>query len=282
MTVETPLLAPSPPRVQDGIASVFDRASGYYRTLRWEQNRLTRFEKSLTEQTLRLALGTTEVESALEIGCGPGTWTGLLAERAQRVLALDLSEGMLELAGEAWRGHDRIRFQQGDAARFSTDQAFDLVMSVRVLEYVPEWRDVVGRFADLVKPGGHAVVITKTPLSVWRGTGRERWFGPHTMARRLRGRQLDPEFWQRHIRVRDMRAAFAAAGFTDLQVHPVIVGLPVFVRGTKQYPLVPEFAEPPLLRAGQALWDWASRGGPARRIATLPLSESYAVWGRRR
>jgi SAM-dependent methyltransferase len=282
MTVESPSLAPSPPRVQDGIASVFDRASGYYRNLRWEQNRLTRFEKSLTEQTLRLALGAADVESALEIGCGPGTWTGLLAERAQRVLALDLSEGMLQLAGQAWRGHDRIRFQQGDAARFRADQAFDLVMSVRVLEYVPEWREVVGRFADLVKPGGHAVVITKTPFSVWRGTGRERWFGPHTMARRLRGRQLDPEFWQRHIRVRDMRAAFADAGFTELQVHPVIVGLPVFVRGTKQYPLVPEFAEPPFLRAGQALWEWASRGRPARRIATLPLSESYAVWGRRR
>ena len=267
-------------RVQEGIASVFDRAAGYYRDMRWEKNRVTRLEKRLTRQVLAEELGGGPAASALEIGCGPGTWTPLLAQRAREVTALDLSEKMLERAREAV-GEPNVSFVQGDVARFHPDRAFDLVMSVRVLEYVPEWRSIVRRLEDLVAPGGRAVIVTKTPVSVWRGTGRERWFGPHTMARRLAGRKLDPEFWQRYIPVREMRRAFAEAGLVDIRVRPVIFGLPAYVRGTKQYPIIPGFAEAPALRATEAAWHWVSARGKRVRRASLVLAESYAVSGRR-
>jgi ubiquinone/menaquinone biosynthesis C-methylase UbiE len=267
-------------RVQEGIASVFDRAAGYYGDMRWEKNRVIRFEKRLTHDVIEEELGAGPVGAALEIGCGPGTWTPLLAERARQVVALDLSERMLERARQALSGAP-VEFVQGDAASFRPGRAFDLVMSIRVLEYVPEWRSIVRRFEELVAPGGRAVVVTKTPLSVWRGTGRERWFGPHTLARRLTGRTLDPEFWQRHIPVREMRRAFAEAGLVDVRVRPVIFGLPVYVRGTKQYPIVPRFAEPAALRATEAAWRRVSSGGGAVRTASLVFAESYAVSGRR-
>jgi ubiquinone/menaquinone biosynthesis C-methylase UbiE len=267
-------------RVQEGIASVFDRAAGYYRDMRWEKNRVTRLEKWLTRQVLVEELGDGPAGSALEIGCGPGTWTPLLAEQAGEVTALDLSEKMLERAREAVR-EPNVTFVQGDAANFVPDRAFDRVMSVRVLEYVPEWRSIVRRLEDLVAPGGRAVIVTKTPVSLWRGTGRERWFGPHTMARRLTGRQLDPEFWQRYIPVREMCRAFAEAGLVDVKVRPVIFGLPVYVRGTKQYPIIPRAAEAPALRATSALWRWVSGRGEGIRRVSLVLAESYAVSGRR-
>ncbi len=267
-------------RVQEGIASVFDRAAAYYRDMRWEKNRVTRLEKRLTRQVLVEELGDGPAGSALEIGCGPGTWTPLLADKAGEVTALDLSERMLERAREAVR-EPNVTFVQGDAASFVTDRAFDRVMSVRVLEYVPEWRSIVRRLEDLVAPGGRAVIVTKTPVSVWRGTGRERWFGPHTMARRLTGRKLDPEFWQKYIPVREMCRAFAEAGLVDVKVRPVIFGLPVYVRGTKQYPIIPRPAEAPALRATSALWRWVSRRGEGIRRVSLVLAESYAVSGRR-
>ena len=228
----------------------------------------------------RFATCTGPAGSALEIGCGPGTWTPLLADKAGEVTALDLSERMLERAREAVR-EPNVTFVQGDAASFVTDRAFDRVMSVRVLEYVPEWRSIVRRLEDLVAPGGRAVIVTKTPVSVWRGTGRERWFGPHTMARRLTGRKLDPEFWQKYIPVREMCRAFAEAGLVDVKVRPVIFGLPVYVRGTKQYPIIPRPAEAPALRATSALWRWVSRRGEGIRRVSLVLAESYAVSGRR-
>ena len=269
------------PRVQDGIASVFDRASGYYRTMRWDQNRVVRFEAELTRRVLEDELGRGPVSRALEIGCGPGTWTSLLTARSNAVDAIDLSSNMLELA-RASTDDVRVSFVQADAARYQPAQPYDLVMSVRVLEYIPEHDDILSRLEHLVTPGGRAVIITKTPLSVWRGTGRERWFGPHTMARWLTGRRLDPEFWQEYLPVRRVRALFSAAGFTDIRVRPVIFGLPVYVRGSKQYPLVPRIAEPPMLAATDAAWRWVSRRGQTVQLASLVLSESYAVSGRRR
>jgi hypothetical protein len=77
-----------------------------------------------------------------------------------------------------------------------------------------------------------------------------------------------------------MVRAFQAAGLVDIRVRPVIFGLPIYMRGTKQYPLVPSFAEQPFLSASKNVWTWVSAGSQMRRTAALPLAESYAVSGR--
>ncbi|HVB77919.1 MAG TPA: class I SAM-dependent methyltransferase [Candidatus Nitrosotalea sp.] len=265
-----------------GVARVFTEASGYYRNLRWEKNRLTRFERDLTARTLEEELGADGRGAALELGCGPGTWTGMLTARATSVLAVDISSGMLEEARSSSASGGQVEFRQGDISGFDPgSRTFDLILSVRVLEYVPAWRNVVGSFGRWLNPGGRAVVITKTPFSVWRGTGRTRWFGPRTLANRLSRRQANPDFWQRYIPVRGMVGAFKEAGLTDIVVRPVIFGLPIFMRGTKQYPIVPPFAEGPVIRASGAAWNWVSRRPQPERMLFLPLAESYAVSGRR-
>ncbi|HEV2028876.1 MAG TPA: methyltransferase domain-containing protein [Candidatus Dormibacteraeota bacterium] len=267
--------------IQAGVARVFDDAAGYYKEMRWEKNRLAQFEKWLTQTTVEDELGDAGVSKALELGCGPGTWTGLLADRAAQVLAVDLSEAMLGQAGRSLAQRSNIELKQADIGSFDPgSQTFDRILSVRVLEYVPEWQHVVESFGRWLSPGGRAVVVTKTPISIWRGTGRERWFGPNTLARRLTGRSLNRDFWQRYIPVRGMVRAFQAAGLVDIRVRPVIFGLPIYMRGTKQYPLIPPFAEQPFLSASKNLWTWVSAGSQMRRTAALPLAESYAVSGR--
>lgn len=52
---------------------------------------------------------------ALEIGCGTGNFARLLAERAGRVLALDLSPQMIRLARERSASYSNIDFLEGDA-----------------------------------------------------------------------------------------------------------------------------------------------------------------------
>ncbi len=270
------------PSVQQGIQRVYDEASTYYRNLRWEKNRLTRFERDLTRRTLEAEVGDEKVDSILELGCGPGTWTGLLAQRTRKLKAVDLSPGMLEQARRSVP-EAHVAFVNADAVSFQTDEQFDRVVSVRVLEYIPEWETVVRKLGVLVKPGGRAVLITKTPLSVWRGTGRERWFvaGPKRLARRILGRARPNDFWQRYIPVRAMRRTLHESGFTDIRVRPVIFGLPVFARGTQQYPIVPEFAEPALLNAVDRTWSWVSARGNSVRTVSLVFSESYAISARR-
>ena len=274
---------PGLPAVQQGIQRVYDEASTYYRNLRWDKNRLTRFERDLTRRTIDEEVGPERVDSILEVGCGPGTWTALLAEKASHVTAVDLSPGRLEQARRAVP-YERVEFINADAATFEPDRQYDTAVSVRVLEYIPEWSAVVNKLGRLVKPGGRVVLITKTPLSVWRGTGRERWFvaGPKRMVRRIRGESLPNDFWQKHISVRAMCQNLQEAGFVDIRVRPVIFGLPIFMRGTKQYPIVPPFAEQPFLWASKNAWQWVSAGSQLRRTAALPLAESYAVSGRQR
>jgi len=65
-------------------------------------------------------------------------------------------------------------------------------MSVRVLEYVPEWREIIARLERLVAPGGRASSSPRRRSSVWRGTGRSRWFGPRNLLQRLLRRETDP------------------------------------------------------------------------------------------
>jgi 16S rRNA (adenine1518-N6/adenine1519-N6)-dimethyltransferase len=53
-------------------------------------------------------------ETVLEVGPGPGTLTVGLAERAGRVIAVELDERMLAPLREALAGHDNVRIVHGD------------------------------------------------------------------------------------------------------------------------------------------------------------------------
>lgn len=263
---------------------IFDDASSYYQHLRWFKSRLTRFEYTLTRKVLLEELGPTPGARALEVGCGPGTWTREVAPRVGALTALDIAPQMLAQA-RAYVHTPNVRFVQGDVAQFplATEGPYDAIFSVRVLEYLEDWKPVVGQLLDAVAPGGRIVIITKTPLSVYRGTGRERALGQliRRVERRVRGVPA-PErhpFWQRYIPPTALAQLYAAHGLEQVRIRPVIYGLPIFVRGTKQYPVVPPFLELPVLAAFALGWQLADALPGPLRPAGLLFSESYAVSG---
>ncbi len=53
-------------------------------------------------------------DDVIEIGPGPGIMTGLVAERARSVVAIDTDEAMIAVAREELAGRDNIRFLHGD------------------------------------------------------------------------------------------------------------------------------------------------------------------------
>jgi SAM-dependent methyltransferase len=100
------------------------------------------------------------VGEALELACGPGTWTARLLRQASRVTALDASPEMLELA--AARVHDRrVRFIQADVFQWIPDRAYDFVFFGFWLSHVPLerfdafWSTV----AAALRPGGHVFFV---------------------------------------------------------------------------------------------------------------------------
>ncbi|MGC1377123.1 MAG: class I SAM-dependent methyltransferase [Anaerolineales bacterium] len=76
--------------------------------------------------------------TALEIGCGTGGFSRLLAERFRRVLALDLSPRSIEIAKERSRPYANIDFQVADvmAYEFSPEQ-FGCIASIATLHHLP-------------------------------------------------------------------------------------------------------------------------------------------------
>lgn len=100
--------------------------------------------------------------TCIEVGCGPGRMTAGLAERFDRVLALDVSPAMLEQARKAVPDeHVEFRPISGERLDGAGDASADAVVCYLVLQHLPS-RDVVlsyvSEFARVLKPGGEAFV----------------------------------------------------------------------------------------------------------------------------
>ena len=98
----------------------------------------------------------------VEVGCGPGRMTGVLAERFDRVVAVDVSEGMLERARSAVTASNvDFRLVAGDRLETVEDVIADTLVCYLVLQHLPERQVVHGylrEFARVLTPGGSAFV----------------------------------------------------------------------------------------------------------------------------
>ncbi len=100
--------------------------------------------------------GLAEGESVLDVGCGTGSLTLALAERAKvaRVTGLDLSEAYIAFA-RARTEDERIAFETADACALPyADGAFDRVMSMLVLNFVPDAPAATAEMVRVTRPGG--------------------------------------------------------------------------------------------------------------------------------
>ena len=117
----------------------------------------------------------------LEIACGTGYWTAVLAESAEHVLATDVSTEMMRIAREKPIPAGKAEFRVADAyALNSVAETFDAVVAMFWLSHVPKERmhgfleqlharlapDSVVFFADNVFMPGIGGELTRPPGSV--------------------------------------------------------------------------------------------------------------------
>lgn len=97
--------------------------------------------------------------NALEIGCGTGTFARRLAERSDRVLALDLSPNMIRIARECSEKNSNIDFECVDAMtwNFPSDQ-FDCIASIATLHHLP-MESMLLKMKSALKVGGTLLVL---------------------------------------------------------------------------------------------------------------------------
>jgi 2-polyprenyl-6-hydroxyphenyl methylase / 3-demethylubiquinone-9 3-methyltransferase len=123
---------------------------------------------------LRLRYVQTKVKlqdaQVLDVGCGGGILSESMARANARVLGIDLSQAVLDVAHlHALESQISVEYRSAAAEELAWERPaeFDLVTCMEMLEHVPEPAVTLASLAALTKPGGDIVVSTlnRNPLS---------------------------------------------------------------------------------------------------------------------
>ncbi len=146
------------------IATTYSMWSSTYDTDR----NLTR---DLDAQVTARFVGGLHFGSLLEIGCGTGKNTQVLAQHSGHVLALDVSPGMLAVARQKVQ-MPHVQFQQADLAQPwpCADAAVDAVVGNLVLEHIADLGFVFGEAARVLRPGGTLFLCELHPFKQYLGS----------------------------------------------------------------------------------------------------------------
>lgn len=122
-----------------------------------------------------LAPRLTSVRVALDLGCGTGRMAAWLAERADRVYAVDRSPEMLAVAFDSWGHLANIRWLESDLCDLALPEAADFALaSTDVLNYIltpDELERALLSVRECMHPGGTWALDTLGPrrLDTLRG-----------------------------------------------------------------------------------------------------------------
>jgi SAM-dependent methyltransferase len=128
-------------------------------------------ERDLDTLLGTLGLAVAPTDHVLDVGCGVGRLTRVLAARAAHVTALDVSPEMLTLAQEHNPSLENVEWVLGDGETLTgiEDASMDAVVSHVVLQHIPSAKVQLGyvtEFARVLKPGGWAAFGLSTDPGV--------------------------------------------------------------------------------------------------------------------
>lgn len=123
----------------------------------WNANQYSRFEKDRTLPSIDLAraIDLPGAKTALDIGCGIGNSTAVLAKEfpGAKIIGADNSANMLE---SAKKNHPDLEFIKLDAQGEieNIDMRFDIVFSNACIQWIPNHHTLLKNMFSLLNPGG--------------------------------------------------------------------------------------------------------------------------------
>ncbi len=96
---------------------------------------------------------------ALEIGCGKGEFSRRLAEKSERVLAIDLSPEMIRIARANSKQLSNLEFQIADVMSCDLPaEGFDCIATIATLHHLP-LREILLKMKAALQPGGALLIL---------------------------------------------------------------------------------------------------------------------------
>lgn len=131
----------------------------------WSAKQYSMFEQQRTRpvRDLVAAIPDGDVRSAVDLGCGPGNSTEVLAERfAQAVVTgMDSSDDMLV---DARKRLPALNFELADIGAWNPAQTFDVILANASLQWLPDHATLYPHLVSQLTPGGTLAVQTPDNL----------------------------------------------------------------------------------------------------------------------
>ena len=225
-----PLLGLMPPKLRSRLAIRLLALSPHYWIYQWNNRygpalrrgqildheawRVATSRKAFCEQVLAPHLRWDM--TVLDLGTGPGYLAGELSRRVAKVVACDVSRGVIACA-RALNDAANLTYvaNAADGLQPIADASIDLAVSIAVFQHLtPE--QSLAMFRELrrvLRPGG----LGLCHLRLEDADDPRQWVIPDTVS--WRGRRLQPRMV--HFRADDLRSALEGLGFTDVALPAV-------------------------------------------------------------
>ena len=169
------------------------------------------YRLELTNEAMLRVIDPKPGMSVLDVGCGEGYLTRLMAEHGATVAGLDYCEEFVVASREeAERRAMNIRYEHGDATDLPfADASFDVVVANHLFNELPDMGTAVAEFARVLKPGGRVVALMLHPCFY--------------RANFQRADRLEPILPTEYFGTRELSQKFLVSGLTSPE--PVLVRL---------------------------------------------------------
>jgi len=134
------------------------------RSQTWAESVAGRMERHYSpgrtwEATARALIGLLELGDVLDLACGDGVTSELLAEHARSVTAVDISATLIAAARARLRPYPQVTLLEADMHALPLEAArFDHVFLMHALAYTRRPQDVIREAARVLRPGGKLVI----------------------------------------------------------------------------------------------------------------------------
>ncbi len=196
-------------------------------------------------------------DKVLDIACGTGFGSNILAKKANIVIGADLDEKAIDENKTIWK-NDKLKFEVIDGTQIPyEDEYFDVIVSFETIEHTTSFEKMLDEFKRVVKPGGILFISTpniylNSPTGIVTNPFHTQEFTPEEFKELIASRFENYEIYgQEYIRYKNKtNLAYAIAkSFEKFHYQRGIRKIPISIQdiplrlliGKTQYPLLEDY-----------------------------------------